>query len=237
MISEGTRVALIGGLIMLIFGIFIVSIDTALAIGDWPPPGGGGSTAIDREILTISNCYNISLRVKQTEGVKVTPSFKDCTDEGSGYWSCDCHDTEDYNLIMRTDGESIDEDRYYDITLTYYLYDLNKEKNSFTVRDRGNDVSTSGENIEDLGKDIVVVEKPIYINQTVYQDRPVDRLVYVDKIVNIENLTKVKLLQENITSLQQELVAKDKSRTWPNIFLIISILVNAFFIYMWVTNK
>jgi len=216
--------------------LFLLSIASVIALGDYLVPNKGGTSTADRDIITISNCYNISLRVKQTSGVKVIPSFKDCTDNGDGYWSCDCHaSVDDYTLVMRTDtATDLDEDREYSVTMNYRVYDLSKERNIFTIRDDGSSMDVFGEHLEELGKDIVVVEKPIYINQTIYKDRVVESPpVYLDRIVNVptEDLTRINLLQENITRLEGEL-RKGVSSDWI-IIGIISIILNLVIGYMY----
>lgn len=214
----------------------ILSMASVIALGDYLVVNKGStSSVLDKDILTIDNCYNISLRARQTEGLKVTPSFKECTDNGDGYWSCDCHDTNEYHLIMRTDNSVVDDNRYYTITMTYYVYDLSKEKNSFTVRDEGNDFVTSGGNIEELGRDITVVEKIVYVNNTVYKDKIVESPpVYLDKIIRVEvdNVTKIKALQERIIELETQ--PKD---TITITILIISIIINLALGYMLYTRR
>lgn len=223
--------------------LFIISIlcVTSVSAFDWDAyyaAKNGNAAVSDKIVATIDDCYNVSLRVRQTSGDDYDPSFKDCVNDGDGYWHCDCHTTlGEYPLTMRTDNAAVDDDRRYTISITYYQYDLEKSKNTVDVRDWGDGFDTDGGDIENLGKDVIIVEKEV--NNTVYVDKIVDKPVYVDRVkeVPFEDKTKITALQQNITQLEDDIARKNSSRFWLNLFFYASILLNGFFIYMWVKGR
>lgn len=156
------------------------------------------SGTIDKDILTIYNCYNLTVSYQRTSG-NVTPVyFKNCNNLGDNTWNCNCRDTVgDYHLIMQNSGVDLVKERDYKIIVNYSYYDISNANTKFIVRDWGDSFDIRGNDLEDLGKAYIIVDKIIYVNQTVFVDKivekevpvnvPVDKIVYVDNY--IENTT------------------------------------------------
>lgn len=225
--------------LFLIIGIFIPAVSAVCLLPngqiDWSKYGQGadntcGNTAgtVDKDIETITNCYNLTVHYTRSSGNYTPIYFKDCTDIGGNTWTCDCKDTTEYHLILQTDGTSWDKERDYKFTVDYNYYDISEAENVFTVRDWGDNYDVLSSDITDMGKNVIVLEKPVYINQTVYVDRIINQTVYQDRIVPqtiyMENLT-------HVNSVQGELTKSKHANTLKTILLVLSIIVNILFAY------
>jgi hypothetical protein len=218
--------------------ILLLSITLVSAYNPWAYKTPATSL-INKELVDIDNCYNLTVTYELTNGNTTPVSFVGCTDKGSNTWFCDCKTTiGTYTLTMSTDGAVIKKDRKYKMTIDYYVYDLNKESNGFTVIDAGTDASVSGKNLEDLGRVVEYIDVPIYINKTIYVDKIIEKPVYVDvpRDVYIENTTRIDILRNNLTiqlnSTQIELRQARSARNWWMIIAIIFILIATIIGYM-----
>lgn len=186
----------------------------------------------DKTILTISNCYNVSVRTTLINGNFTPVYFKDCSNPSSNFWVCDCHNiVGDYNLTLQTSDVYISSERLYRVNVNYSTYDISNFNSKFLVQDHGEFVNILGVDTSDLGKNVVVVTEPVYINNTVYVDRFVNSTV--DRIVYINRTVEVKVNSSNIVN----------DSSWSNAdyfivaLLIISIVLFSYCIYIWRFNN
>ena len=161
-------------------------------------------TLINKEIVTIDNCYNLTIKYDLVKGNSTPITFIGCKDIGSSTWFCDCKNNwNEYNLTMQTDGTPLKKPREYNMVLNAYIYDITKSRDTFTVKDYGYDSDIDGFELDDLGKDIQYIEVPIYINQTIYKDRIVNNSQEVVKTVYREDVQKVSQLNLQINELNK----------------------------------
>lgn len=193
------------------------------------PPGSGGTTGPnDKVIATIDYCYNLTVDVNKKRSGGVPISFKGCTDKGEGLWSCNCKDTEEYDVVMVTDGAELNSEDYrlYGIELTYTVYDkIKKERINFDVKDWGDNFDITGKNTTHLGTNTITVEKVVQVNNTVYVDREVPKIEYVDRTntVTVEDTTKIKALNESLTTCNIQVQQKKSGSNW--LWAIILVLI------------
>lgn len=192
---------------------------------------------VDKKIIEVDDCYNLTVHYTQTGGNASPIKFLSCKDLGDNTWFCDCKNSgRTYNLTMQSDGTILNKPRVYDFNIQYRTYEITKFSDSFTLKDYGYDVSTSGLETEELGRDIETVYNTVYVNRTVYVER--NKTVEVPKYVNVyvDNQTKLDALYSNISNLQWDNAYYDKRvhklKFWRNTFIIMFSLTLLFALYI-----
>lgn len=192
---------------------------------------------VDKVVSEIDDCYNLTVHYTQTGGNASGIKFLSCKDIGDNTWYCDCKNSgRQYNLTMQSDGTILNKPRVYDFNIQYRTYEITKFSDSFTLKDYGYDVSTSGMDSEELGRDVETVYNTIYVNRTVYVDR--NKTIEVPKYVNVQvdNQSKLDLLYGNISNLQLDNSMLDKSvhklKFWRSTFIICAIILFFLTVYM-----
>lgn len=178
------------------------------------------ATVIDKELITISDCYNITIHAELTSGVATPISFSGCPLSDVNTWQCSCITTvRDFRVIMQTDDAVVRKERRYKISINYTQYDFVKSKDSFTVKDYGDYIDNTGNDINSIAGDIEYIDNIVYVNTTEYVDRIVNNTVYVDKIntVTVENITRVQLLEQDVATLNSK-------NNFKKVLLVITII-------------
>lgn len=199
-------------------------------INEWNspcPPGSGSTTSPDDKVIaTIDYCYNLTINIDKDRGVTVPISFKDCTKKDDNTWTCDCkkNNAEEFDVVLQTDKTQLDSEdaRVYTVQLLYTTYDkIQKEKLEFTVKDYGDTATTSGKETTHLGSN--VVEKIVQVNNTVYVDREVPKIEYVDRTntVTVEDTTKIAALNESLNYCTVKVQQKTKAGNWLWVIVLV----------------
>jgi hypothetical protein len=181
------------------------------------------ATVINKELITISDCYNITIHAELTSGVATPISFSGCPLSATNTWQCSCITDGDFKLIMQTDDAIVRKERRYKISINYTQYDFVKSKDSFTVKDYGDYIDNTGTDINSIAGDVEYIDKIVYVNYTKYVDRnntvTVNNTVYVDKIntVTVENITRVQLLEQDVATLNSK-------NNFKKVLLVITII-------------
>lgn len=202
-------------------------------------PVHGKVTMVNKELLQIENCYNVTIHYQQESGNVSDLTFTGCKNLGNYTWTCDCRYISEYNLTMSSDGAILKKPRVYEFDVQYRTYDIIKFSDTFTVKDYGYEIDISGMKTEELGKDIEYIETIVYVNQTVYKDKIVNRTVEVIKEVPVDNLTTITRLNGDITELRNNNTALSDSNKhlksankWLWITLILLILIAGWLTYL-----
>lgn len=163
---------------------------------------------LDRPLINVTNCYNLTIHYELTDGVATPVSFIGCTDKGNGDWSCNCREDDNlYTVIMRTDKSIIRDPREYDIDIDGYVYDFYEDSISFRVLDWGDYTEVKGKRLNDLGSDSADDNdntcsdrvEVIYLNRTV--EKIVEVPVETIREVRVEDTVKINVLNQKITTL------------------------------------
>lgn len=151
------------------------------------------ATIIDKPLINISNCFNVTVNADLTSGNTSYIAFSGCSFLGNDSWFCNCFssDNHNYTLIMQTDNTILRDSRDYRITLDARLYAFEKDRLRFKVNDWGDYIDLGDVVNDSFGDTREKVEVPIYVDRVVYQDKIVDHNIYVDKIVYVENTSKI----------------------------------------------
>lgn len=183
---------------------------------------------MDKQLMTIENCYNLTVHYELTDGVTTPINFKDCTDKGNSTYFCNCRRDEGvYNLIMQTDNAIIRDAREYEISVTGYTYSFYKDKENFKVLDWGDYIDNKNKHPRDFGQDSTTCDSGeieyVYVNQTIETivnktiEVPVE--VFKEKIVE-RNIT---IQVDNTTMITTLKNQRNNSRLFMILFLIISL--------------
>jgi hypothetical protein len=199
-----------------------------------------GITYANKNILEIDNCYNVTVKYTQTDGNITGLTFPNCKNIYNTTWNCDCRNTiGTYTLVMSSDATILKKARKYDFTIDYMVYDISEESKNFNVKDYGYDIDVSGIQTTDLGRVVEYIDVPVYINQTVYKDKIINRTVEVIKEVQVDNPVTINRLNGDITELRNNNTALDDSNKhlkstnkWLWIILIVFTLMMAWLAYL-----
>lgn len=192
------------------------------------------AVAVEKPLLNVSNCYNLTITADLERGVETPIYFTGCTKTDTNKWFCDCFkvDKTDYLLVMWTDNTILRDERRYQIDIDAQVYNYNLDNINFRVDDWGDYIDLGRADLTHIGDNIKTIKVPeiIYINKTIYEDRIINDTIYQDVIntVYIENTTQIELLNNNITELNNRTstlnkdVEKYKGR---NVWLMWSLII------------
>lgn len=220
--------------------ILLLSITIVEAAPKWD------ANLLDRPLMNVKNCFNLTVHYELTDGVAVPVYFSGCTDRGNGTWFCNCReDDNSYTLVMRTDKTMVRDAREYDIDVEGYIYSFYKDDVSYRVLDWGDYTEINGKQVNNLGKDgegectnadPEEVEKIVYVNQTVEVEKIVEKLVPQE--VRVEDNTKilaltnqVSELEANNTALVQALNEKGGGNSFIMWFCLIGLIFTTGYIF------
>lgn len=188
--------------------------------------------AIDKPILQIKNCFNVSIDDSLLQGNYTSISFKDCSKVNS-IWYCDCHNVGGlFNLTMQTDGSNLGSRdwRYYRFDIDYNTYTLDHSQGSLLLVDYGSWFNIKSNGIEYLGQNTVEVHDIVYQDREVFRD--VIKNVYVDRNITvieyIENTSKIDDLTielNNSHAYSRDMTKKYNDLNKVNIYLWIMLVL------------
>lgn len=185
------------------------------------------ATIIDKPLnISISNCFNISIESHLIAGIDNGLSFKDCSRIDANNFICNClsSDNHNFSLVMQTDNYPVHEYRDYSFYITANYFNINKKTIEVSSEDYGDyyDVYNKSWN-EKNPKNII--EKIVYINNTVYQNKT----NYIPQI-------KEMIIEHNNTIYMNETQYKefnnkiDKLRNNLNNFQVLTIISSLMFL-------
>jgi hypothetical protein len=202
------------------------------------------AVVIDKPLLNVSNCYNLTVSAVLMAGNISPISFSGCSFLGNDSFFCNCYsiDNRNWSLIMQTDNTILRESREYKITVNALVYSFEKDRLRFRIDDWGDYLDLGDIVNESLGdtrekiiiKDIVYVNNTVFQDRIVYQDKIVEKIVYVENTskvdsclneLNLTNLTTNLLKMENYNLLNDRAKAEKTANTWRWVSFIIIALV------------
>lgn len=127
--------------------------------------------------INITNCYNVSIKVEQLQGKETLLTFNNCPYVGDWTWNCNCFNTEgkNFSLVMQTDDLELREPRVYNMKIKATYFNFKRQTINQNVDDYGDYFDLSDTDYETIGTSF---EKYIYVNNTVYVNRTVEKIVY-----------------------------------------------------------
>lgn len=191
--------------------------------------------SLDKVILQIPNCFNVSVSSELLLGNFTPIKFRDCSFVNRS-WICDCHNVKGvFNLTLQNDGVNLDSKfwRLYRFDVVYNVYELKNFYGKLIVNDMGGGFNIKGNSINYVEPSVLTVHDVVYVNNTVdrivYVDRNVSYPVYVDRVVNNTVIQDVyingeKALFTNYTCITS--VPKANSFDWIVFVLAIVIIVS-----------
>jgi len=187
--------------------------------------------ASSQVILSIPNCYNISIHSTQQTGNTSKPTFDGCSNTIGNDWVCNCN-VGTFNLTMHTDNTPLySNNRWYKVAVTYTQYILNQSLANLVIKDWGDSFNVNG-----VPEDISGCYNTIYETKYINVSSPpkivyVDRNVTVTQTVTVMNTTKCDEVETQLVTCNTSSSDKDASskiaRRWYIgiiIFLIFVIL-------------
>lgn len=170
------------------------------------------SQQIEKPLVNLSNCYNMTISVSLQEGNESAISFNGCTKTDDNEWFCNCYTTENKNfsLIMQTDDKILRSPRRYDVNIKEQYFTYRTNPISLNVDDWGDYVDLGDVDYEIINRrpqaEIRYVDRVKLVNNTVYVDRikEVQVLREINNTVLVENTTRVDACNAELTKLQTE---------------------------------
>lgn len=162
----------------------LIVIGSVVAFVDDPIPKS------DKFIMSIPDCYNVSIYPKLISGDYADVTFKDCSLVDK-VWVCDCHNTNPFLLYVHNSIVALNynESRIYKFDIVYSTYDLSYFNDTSIMYDFGNNFYFKNHSNHYVGNNIV--EVPYYVDRIITKNVPeyVDRIVEVNKTIYINDTT------------------------------------------------
>lgn len=220
----------------------------------------GIANLMDRQIISIENCYKLDLKLELEEENETYVEFVGCNNLGNNTWNCSCREDDNrYQLVMRTDKTMLRNAREYELKIEAVLYNFKEDSTKVTIKDWGDYTEVKGRDLEDFGTDEekvteIIVPEYIYINKTIeiLVDKIMEKPVYIE--VKVDNETKlqelnnqiierdnrINELNEIVTTQANNLIKKDRGAR--NTFIILMsllaiCLIIIFVLYVLYTKK
>lgn len=175
------------------------------------------SQQIEKPLVNLSNCFNMTITVDQTDGNTTSPlSFNGCSQTDVDTWFCNCYSTDNHNfsLIMQSDNTILRSPRVYDVKIREQYFTYRTNPITLNVDDWGDYVDLGDVDYEVINRrpqpEVRYVDKIKLVNNTVYVDRvkevvkEVPILQQINSTVFVENTTRLDECNNELARLQTE---------------------------------